>query len=76
VYVCAMDKDVPPKKTGKKRGRKKINVLCSVCGTKVKVVNSYVIGKGNACKKCYNRIIKQKKGKSCPNCSCGKRDSK
>ena len=60
---------------GKKRGRKKSVAYCSVCEVKMRIQDSYVVGeKKYACKKCYKKIVKQKRSNNgpCPNCSCSK----
>ena len=68
--ICCM-----PENGGKKRGRKKSVAYCSVCEAKIKIQDSYIIGnKKVACKKCFKKIVKQKKSKNgtCPSCSCSK----
>ena len=45
----------------KKRGRKKTIEYCSVCEKRIKVQDSYIVGKRPCCKICYKKIVKQKR---------------
>ena len=54
-----MDEQDKPKS---KRGRKKTVATCSVCAIKINIVKSYTINNKYCCKKCYNQIVKQKRG--------------
>ena len=46
-----------------KRGRKKIVAYCSVCGVKMDIKDSYVVGDKYSCKECMDKITKKRKRK-------------